>query len=1437
MPQQTLANWKSRPVFISSTFKDMGEEREYLNNFIFPELEERLRERRHFIEPIDLRWGVETASVDEEHEKEMLVLKVCLGEIERSRPFLIALMGDRYGWVPPEERMKQAQQEAGYSSPINKKSITALEIEYGVLNSADQRKRSYFYMRETLPYDKMSEDTAAIYSDAKAGNLDAAKRLIELKETIRQNPDLKDRVRNYTADWDENNQKVTHLEAFGKMVLEDLWNDLKEETEKFLQETQTWQDQERALLDEFIENRTRTFTGREQVLQEIKDFALTPDDENTFKALCLTGEAGSGKSAVFAQTWQNLQKEDVIVLANAAGTGASSSDVNAILERWIEEICHFLQTPNPLPEKPSPVDIDQYFRTLLFTAGEKKRVVVLLDALDQLEATNRGLYMTWLPVSWPANTRLLCTSIPGQQTQSMLEKDYVTEKELPVLHEQDAEVMAIAICQKYHRELSKKVLQTLLDKKKDDGQAACNNPLWLSIAMEELNKLDGDALALADKTYKGTPEENLLQLLLDTVVEMPPTPETLYPWVFKRAEKLFGTAYTQTILNLIAISRKGLREKDLEVLVSKQTNTKWNKLTFASFKRQFRGQLITKGILSLYVFFHKQMKEAVKKYTRNNISTLHQEIGNYLRSLPINDLMRNEIMHHLLERGDQKELARYYGEKLPDDEYYEAGQILSNYIIAKNDSSTKSKIDLILNWINYSDERLNLINNFLLGSILTGWLEKDREYFYERLSEQIEKLNNPYYTHGIKEYYSRTLSICYAKLGLIKDNLGKNESAYHFFLKSIKLRESGLNVDLFEKNLLIRELAYVYQQFANNCQTLGKSSEAFKFQTKSFEIFKRLFDENSNDIKYQMDMSNSFQALSSLNYFQGNLINAKEFANEAKQLLENLYNQDFQDTYVKDKLCGIYLELGDIEAYLGVVDKARNFYQSALDINEELLKYNPNSLTLKRNLGLLLMKIGDNCTAKKETKEAFTFYLKSQKLRCNLAIIDPGSTAYLWDISTIKKKIGNNLKEQKQFQGAIDILNESLSIDNKLLSVEPTNNRFRRNIYETYKLLGDTEQSQGHFIKAIEKYIHAKEIIQNLSNKNPDYNLYKFDLSEILKKIGDVYFKQNLLKDAKVSYFASSQVASAILLIEQNNPKWIFSFYFTFCKLAEILEKEEKFDQAYDHYVMALKSTELLLSIEENNQENYNKLIAMNHRLASLSQRMGDQVLATDYWRKCKLIIEKLIEQGNQLNSEIQGLYSLLLDYFNSSPQNGSSNNSAIQSHKDFENSNNSSYQTVHQGLDKLERVKEKIRQDEFNEALDILYEIKEVNDSHKNAIGVCYLKLGLYKKAIKYFLEITREGIFGWKDTAKIEYKKNLLVTFLLIKNIDAYQTALKDMEINEIMNEGVQKIINAFKKWQEEIKEEVAKVSFFKRSKQKVELEKNKPIVFDFEIGELDF
>jgi hypothetical protein len=133
------AAWKTIPLFISSTFRDMHAELDQLNRVVFPALEERLKGRRCRLEPIDLRVGVETDST--KTERELQILKVCLAEIERSRPFLLVLLGDGYGWVPGEDRIKAAASEAGFGPEDERASVTALEMEYGLLKKDPVQRR------------------------------------------------------------------------------------------------------------------------------------------------------------------------------------------------------------------------------------------------------------------------------------------------------------------------------------------------------------------------------------------------------------------------------------------------------------------------------------------------------------------------------------------------------------------------------------------------------------------------------------------------------------------------------------------------------------------------------------------------------------------------------------------------------------------------------------------------------------------------------------------------------------------------------------------------------------------------------------------------------------------------------------------------------------------------------------------------------------------------------------------------------------------------------------------------------------------------------------------------------------------------------------------------------------------------------------------------
>ncbi len=50
MPESGIQQWRTRPIFISSTFRDMHAERDCLRQHVFPRLEEELLKRRHHLE-------------------------------------------------------------------------------------------------------------------------------------------------------------------------------------------------------------------------------------------------------------------------------------------------------------------------------------------------------------------------------------------------------------------------------------------------------------------------------------------------------------------------------------------------------------------------------------------------------------------------------------------------------------------------------------------------------------------------------------------------------------------------------------------------------------------------------------------------------------------------------------------------------------------------------------------------------------------------------------------------------------------------------------------------------------------------------------------------------------------------------------------------------------------------------------------------------------------------------------------------------------------------------------------------------------------------------------------------------------------------------------------------------------------------------------------
>lgn len=142
-------------IFVSSTFKDMDYERDILHDEIVPELNEYASQYGEQVELCDLRWGIDTTGYDEV-EGSKKILSVCLDEIERCNPYMVVLLGNRYGWVPDKKYVSDIDLQAEYYD----KSVTELEIQYGAL--ARNNPNALFYFREldgVIPPEYESEDT------------------------------------------------------------------------------------------------------------------------------------------------------------------------------------------------------------------------------------------------------------------------------------------------------------------------------------------------------------------------------------------------------------------------------------------------------------------------------------------------------------------------------------------------------------------------------------------------------------------------------------------------------------------------------------------------------------------------------------------------------------------------------------------------------------------------------------------------------------------------------------------------------------------------------------------------------------------------------------------------------------------------------------------------------------------------------------------------------------------------------------------------------------------------------------------------------------------------------------------------------------------------------------------------------------------------------
>ena len=628
--------WKTISIFISSTFNDMQAERDYIRKYIVPRLNEELEQYCVVVQTVDLRWGVDTRNMDE-GAREAKVLHVCLDAIKHTRPYFVGLLGNRYGWIPSYERMNETIQHLDkcdrtiFKYINEEKSVTELEIIFGVLGLEEFVKHSFFCLRSMDSYKGMNNVEFAQFSD---DNALAADKLEKLRKKIYDLADDKKvdfEVIEYTAKWNTLTGSFEKLNEFGERLYNAILNDIKADVATVDSNAVVSFDtvnSEIKALDNFISYNVRDFVGRKQLITDLCDFLLGGSNLsallNNKRGLFLCGTSGCGKSYLFSALYKSLNtvigEGSLLLLAHAAGITPKSKSIHSMLDNWCRQLKAALgDNPDDISRQYNKDD----FRDLCAISQLKGyHPIILIDSLDSF--VNDKLLTKWDFI--PANVPFVCTTLPGYAEDIVKQNSKYEIIDIDNFSREDALLLVDSVLTSQYKELSQKNVDRLLNITDENGTTSHSSPLWLKVALTILSEFGSDDFRQIHNCILDGEDNKIDDYLKKVIEQMPPTPELLFNHFVSVSCRYFSPELTNEVMSYIAISEYGLTELQLEKLLG----DKWNHLEFASLRYWLKGIISNNGIDDRWVFTHAIFKQQMQCYDSEYIATFTENLMSLL---------------------------------------------------------------------------------------------------------------------------------------------------------------------------------------------------------------------------------------------------------------------------------------------------------------------------------------------------------------------------------------------------------------------------------------------------------------------------------------------------------------------------------------------------------------------------------------------------------------------------------------------------------------------------------------------------------------------------------------------------------------------------------------------------------------------------------------
>ena len=584
-------------IFISSTFRDLQREREHLVKKIFPEIRDLCRLRGVELTEVDLRWGIA-----EDESRPGRIIRTCLEEIDRCRPFFIGIVGDRFGWVPSIDVLHDDPSLVDsypWLEPLitERRSITEIEFLYATRAGSSADSCALFFRRLSNP---------AVANNERA-ELD---RMVEATE----------RAGYRVAEYHD-------YESLGRMIRSELialverrWPIGRMPAPLVL---------ERRKHEAFASTRRRAYIPNRRYLERFRSF-LERRRSKSGGGIVIHAGSGAGKSSLLSYLAAHLAEINpaAFPITHFIGAGSSDGDQTEVIRRIMLEMRERFELAEEIPTELA--DMERELPAWL--ARARSPVVIFIDALDQLRADPRGL--AWLPRFLPANITVVASTTGGESLEALRERGW---EEIIVEPLDVAERRALidrflgAYRKRLHPELAARIA----------ADPKCAIPLFLRTVLEEL-RLFGDHERLEQITANYLDASDL---------------STLFQRVLERMERDFGAGFVREILMLVATSRRGLTETEL-IEISGATRVELSEILHALDYHLFRRQ----GRLD---FFHAWLRRAVEeRYLRDDDveQTMHARLASYFRHGVPSSRLAEELPWQLQKAGDIEGLRSVVGD-------------------------------------------------------------------------------------------------------------------------------------------------------------------------------------------------------------------------------------------------------------------------------------------------------------------------------------------------------------------------------------------------------------------------------------------------------------------------------------------------------------------------------------------------------------------------------------------------------------------------------------------------------------------------------------------------------------------------------------------------------------------------------------------------------